>query len=73
MSKRKTYPIEFEWNARVPARGKQKGVAQRCWNSFFWYGDGRVATEPSIIIRRSDYNAMRRELRKLRGSRSGGS
>lgn len=66
MSERKTYPIEFEWDAREPLRGKQRGVAQRCWNRFFWYGDGRPATEASVILRRRDYNAMRRELRKLR-------
>ena len=61
-SKRKTYPIEFEWHCNIP----DQTVAARCWNRFFWYGDGEPATEDSIIIRRSDYNAMRRELRELR-------
>lgn len=67
MSNRKTYPIEFEWDR--PASFEKKTVSARCWNSHFWYGDGRSATEASVIMRRSDYNAMRRELRQLRALR----
>ena len=65
-SKRKTYPIEFEWHPI------EKGltISRRCWNQYFWYGNGEVATEASVIIRRSDYNAMRRELSEYRRKRS---
>jgi len=71
VSKRKTYPIEFEWFARKPTRGYQRAPSTRCWNAPFWYGDGQMATEPSVILRRADYNAMRRELRELREKQSG--
>jgi hypothetical protein len=63
MSKRKTYPIHFEWNARKPTRGYQRQPSTRCWNNPFWYGDGEPATEPSVIIRRRDYNALLRKAR----------
>lgn len=64
-SKRKTYPIQFEWNARTPPRGYGRRVAARCWNEPFFYGDGAPATEPSVIVRRRDYNALLRKLREL--------
>lgn len=66
-SRRKSYPIEFEWHP--PAWQDPHTISQRCWNNFFWYGDGTVATEASVIIRRSDYSAMCRELRELRAKR----
>lgn len=61
------YPVEFEWQPLDPSLS----ISQRCWNNFFWYGNGEVATERSVIIRRSDYNAMRRELRELRDKQRG--
>lgn len=64
-SRRKTYPIEFEWHPEKD----DLAISRRCWNKFFWYGDGTVATEASVIIRRSDYNALLRELRELRQGR----
>lgn len=55
--------IHFEWKA------KGKLAAARCWNNPFWYGgSGEQATEPSVILRDSDYrkllNAARATLTK---------
>jgi hypothetical protein len=55
----KTFPIEFEWNP--PER---KTVAARCWNGHFWYGGGEPATEPSVIIRKSDFDKLLRDARR---------
>ncbi len=66
-------PIHFEWNAGKRPQSRQKKAnprlnASKCWNQGFWYGDGREATEPSVIMRRRDYL----RLLKLARSASGG-
>jgi hypothetical protein len=58
-----TFPIEFEWN---PPKGSKQLPAARCWNRHFWYGDGEPATEASVIVRRSDFNALVRAARRGR-------
>lgn len=57
-----TFLIEFEWNA--PPKPKNDVVTARCWNHPFWYGDGTPATEPSVIVRKSDFDRLLRDARK---------
>lgn len=53
--------IQFEWNSTSePTRGYPRLNAAKCWNNPFWYGDGSPATEPSVILRESDYKKLRR-------------
>lgn len=44
--------IQFEWKA------KGKKAAARCWNTPWWHGDGTPATEPSVVLRDSDYRKL---------------
>ena len=56
----KTCPIQFEW-------GNTSGcvITKRCWNKPFWYGDtGELATEPSIIVRKSDFDKLLKDARR---------
>lgn len=53
-----TAAIQFEWKPPRSSKSKKEHPrlnASRCWNNGFWYGDGSVATERSVIIRRSDF------------------
>lgn len=49
--------IHFEWKA------KGKKAAGRCWNTPFWYGNGEPATEPSVVLRDSDYRKLLKDAR----------
>lgn len=60
----KTFPIHFEWNA--PPKEKNDVVTARCWNSHFWYGDGTPATEPSVIVRKTDFDELMRAAKRGR-------
>lgn len=46
--------LHFQWKAR----NREQSVSSRCWSRPFWYGDGTPATEPSIVMRESDYRAL---------------
>ena len=55
----KTYPIQFEWDNTSGCV-----ITKRCWNRPFWYGDGEPATEPSVIVRKSDFDRLLKDARR---------
>ena len=66
MRKIATKPVQFEWNEKI------KLIAQRCWNTSFWYGDGTLATEKSVIVRESDWRLIMRVVRAAEALKVGG-
>ena len=61
----KTFPIQFEWNPpKRNGRELRALPAGRCWNRPFWYGGGEPATEPSVIVRKSDFDRLLKDARR---------
>ena len=57
----KTFPIHFEWD-----NTSGNPIRDRCWNNPFWYGDGQPATEPSVIVRKMDFDQLMKDARRNR-------
>ena len=55
----KTHPIQFEWDNTSGCE-----ILKRCWTKPFWYGDGEPATEPSVIVRKSDFDKLLKDARR---------